>query len=183
MRLRERAETFIFKETRVLANLSNGRYVVFPGGGVDKSETPIEAAKRECREEAARRLINLTPAHPPTVQIWPEGFTKDKWAKDFQGGYTYWFTGSSSDDADNQRHKDYEPGFKFYPIKDVLAKLKLELSGSWAEDVKVRMAVLETHLAAARPVKDAAAKTAVRVQSMTLPTSVSDIPFRLRARI
>lgn len=183
MRLRERAETFIFKENKVLANLGNGRYVVFPGGGVDKTETPIQAAKRECQEEAARRLINLTPAHPPTVQIWPEGFTKGKWAKDFQGGYTYWFTGSSSDEADTTKHKDYEPGFKYHPIKDVLAKLKLELSGSWAEDVKVRMAVLETHLAAARPVKDAAAKTAVNVQSLTIPTPKPATGFRLSARI
>lgn len=161
MHLRERAEVMTFKDNRVLANLSNGSYVVFPGGGINKGETPIEAAKRECLEETARRATNLTPAHPPTVQIWPEDFAKsNKWAKDYKGGYTYWMTASASDDVESTKHKDYEDGFQWHPIKVVLERLKHEAGNSWANDVHVRIKIIETHMAAQKPVAEGEKKEA-----------------------
>lgn len=149
MKLRPRAEVFAFKENRVLANLT-GPYVVFPGGGVDVGESPKDAARRECMEEAARRLIDVTVAHAPTLQVWPKSYADTKgrkWAEGFAGGLTYWFTGNTSDEPLQDRHRDYEPGFAWHHCKKVIDRLKQEAGGEWKDDVKVRLTVLETHLA------------------------------------
>ena len=153
MRLRPRSEIFIFKDMRVLAD-TTGSWVVFPGGGINPNETPIEGAKREALEEAARRVINLTPAHCPTVQLWSEEFRKaNKWAKDYVGGYSYWFTGSTSDEPERKKHRDYQPGFAWHSVKECIDKLRHESGGKWADDVHVRIKILEAHVAAHQPRK------------------------------
>lgn len=165
MRLRPRAEIFIFKEKRVLADLTSHSYVTFPGGGIEMNETPIEAAKREAVEECARRVINLTPAHPPSVQLWPEGFSKvNKWGKDYVGGYSHWFTGSSSDEPEKKKHKDFQKGFDWHPVQECIDRLKHDSGGSWGDDVRVRIKILEAHLAAHQPRKSAA-KTLIPTNS------------------
>jgi 8-oxo-dGTP pyrophosphatase MutT (NUDIX family) len=148
MHLRPRAEVIVFKDMKVLADLTGG-HVVFPGGGIEMHETPIEAAQRECQEEAGRRVINLTPAHKGTLQFWHKDFAKgNRWAKDFIGGYSHWFTGSSSEEPVAKKHKDYQPGFDYHPVKVVLDKLKHELGGDWAEEVQARINILQAHLCA-----------------------------------
>lgn len=148
MKLRPRSEVICFKRNRVLCAMKPD-YVCFPGGGVDPKESPVEAAKREGREEAGREIINCTPAHPPTVQLWPEGYAKDKpWAKGHTGGFTFWMTGSTSENPvpPSDRHKDYEPLMDWHPVRVVLQRLKKHLTGDWADDNKVRIAILEAHL-------------------------------------
>lgn len=151
MKLRIRSEVFIFKEGKVLANLAKG-YVCFPGGGIDPHEHPVDAAKRECLEEADRVLIGCTPAHPPTVQLWSEAFKKSKadWTADFTGGFTHWMTGSSSrlpyHPDPRMRHADYEPGFAWYDPQELVEKLAHEMTGEWVDDVKVRQEVLKAHI-------------------------------------
>jgi 8-oxo-dGTP pyrophosphatase MutT (NUDIX family) len=155
MNLRTRAEVFIFKRNNVLCAYTP-KYVCFPGGGVDKGETPKEAAQREAMEEAGRKVINCTVAHPPVVQHWTkeyrESVNKAKaWAagKNYTGGYTYFMTGSSSDlpVPPAERHEDYEGNMDWHPVKHVIEKLKRELRGDWKEDVTARVKILETHLA------------------------------------
>jgi len=153
MNLRPRAEVFIFKRNRVLCAYRPD-YVCFPGGGVDKGENAREAAIREGFEEAGRKVINCTVAHPPTVQIWSKEYKEKKgadkaWAREFDGGLTYWMTGSSSDNPvpPADRHPDYETRMDWHPVREVIQKLKPEQSGNWADDVKVRIKILETHLA------------------------------------
>lgn len=161
MRLRPRAEALCFKDNSVFCHWKNG-YVCFPGGGVDPNESPVKAAKREFMEEADRVLMNCTVAHEPTSQVWPEGYSKkEKWSRGYDGGLTFWMTGTTFDTpvhaTASLRHPDYEEGFSFKPIREVLEKLKKEEEGPWADDVKVRRTILETHLKMNAPYKAAEA--------------------------
>ncbi len=151
MELRTRAEAIIFKDGKVLANVAKG-YVCFPGGGIDPHESAVQAAKRECLEEADRILIGCTPAHAVTTQLWSEKFKARKadWCKGFVGGKTHWMTGCSSwspyHPDPRMRHEDYEPGFDWYAPEKLLARLSDEVDGDWADDVKVRRSILTAHI-------------------------------------
>ncbi len=165
MRLRPRAEVFIFKRNRILC-APRKDHVVFPGGGIDPNESAKDAAIRETFEEAGRRLINCTVAHPPTVQKWSKEYIarKSEWKDGYEGGFTYWMTGSSADNpvSPGLRHEDYESGMDWRSVREVIEMLKKELSGDWGDDAKVRSLILETHLAMQKTHKIADA----RIQSL-----------------
>lgn len=154
MKLRVRAEAIIFKRNRVLCKLEP--YVCFPGGSIDPHESANAAAIRETFEEAGRKLTHPSVAHPPTTQLWAKGF--DKLGKDYEGGFTYWMTGSAADlpVVPLDRHDDFEPDMDWHPVKEVIVKLKSESANSdWSDDVKVRIKILETHLASQKMYKEA----------------------------
>lgn len=169
MKLRLRAEAMCFKDDKVLCHWKRG-YVCFPGGGVDANESPVKAAKREFMEEADRVLLNCTVAHEPTNQVWPAGYSKkEKWAKGYEGGLTFWITGTTSADPvhrGSQRDADFESEFAWHPVAEVVEKLEKEMTGDWADDVKVRHTILETHLKMNAPIKAAWA------MSLRLPNSL-----------
>lgn len=152
MKLRARAEVMIFKRNRVLCGFRKD-YVCFPGGGIDANESAKDAAIRETWEESGRKLIHPTVAHPPSIQIWPKEYSK---GKDHEGGQTYWMIGSAADlpvpPAD--RHDDYEAMY-WHPVKEVIRRLKKEMTKGWADDVAVRIKILETHLGMQRTHKTA----------------------------
>ncbi len=159
MKLRARAEVIIFKRNRVLCSV--GSYVTFPGGGIDPNESALDAARRETFEESGRKLIHASVAHPPTTQLWPKGYAEkkgNKWADGYDGGFTYWMTGSAADlpVVPGERHKDYEADTDWRPVKEIIEKLKADAAGSWGDDVKVRIKILETHLDMQRDHKEAA---------------------------
>jgi 8-oxo-dGTP pyrophosphatase MutT (NUDIX family) len=147
MKYRPRVEVFCFRGATVLSGVAKGGYVLFPGGGIDPKENAVEAAKREFAEEAGRRLINCTVAHPPSTQAWPKAYRESKgWKEGFEGGQTVWMTGScSSEDLPSLHHKDYEPSLSWRQVDDVIVRLKKELDGGWASDVRVRLAILRAH--------------------------------------
>lgn len=176
MKLRPRAEVICFNPqgTRVLCGYSPEGYTMFPGGGIDPEESAMAAAKREALEETDRRVTTCTVAHAPTVQVWPEGYGDDKtWSKGYQGGLTYWMTGSASPDPVHEdpkdRHEDYEQEFGWKPIAAVLERLENEVKGDWAEDVKVRIAVLQDHKQLHQPQKHAAEILAL-TEDLDLPS-------------
>src|SRR5271157_958077 len=169
MKLRVRAEVLSFKDGKVLCHWNRG-YATFPGGGVDPNESPVKAAKRECMEEADRVLVNCVVAHEPTTQTWPAGYAKrEKWAKGYEGGLTYWMTGTTSETPFHHlrdaRHKDYEE-FEWKPLEEVITRLKEELKGDWHADVEVRLKLLETQVEMAKPIK-AAWSTPMRLPELT----------------
>lgn len=173
MKMRVRSEVLAFRKNRVLADLT-GSWVVFPGGGVDKGENPREAAKREFREEAGRDVINVDVASHPTLQTWPKDYAaKATWSKGYTGGCTYWFTGSTSEEVTDGSHKDFQAGFDWHPIKDVIERLKGELPGDWTNDVKARIDILKTHLEAGQKIAELVGPSAPLLASVPLATTIS----------
>jgi 8-oxo-dGTP pyrophosphatase MutT (NUDIX family) len=149
VKLRPRVEVFCFKDDKVLCHRLAG-YVTFPGGGIDPFESAIMAARRETFEETDRALINARVAHPPTAQVWPDDTKGKPWAKGFDGGYTYWITGSVGDAPRRQpgeRHADYEE-FEWLPIGAVLGWLGEDKAKptAWSDDIDVRRDILQTHM-------------------------------------
>jgi len=145
MRLRPRVEVFCFRGPKVLAGYRG--YVLFPGGGIDPRENAVEAAKREFAEEASRRLTNCTIAHPQTTQKWSDKYKSDgkEWKKNFDGGVTTWVTGSSSDEIQALKHRDFETSLEWKPVDEVIEKLKSLKGTDWANDNLTRIAILTAH--------------------------------------
>ena len=61
---RETSDCFILYKGKLVARVSTNsktkkKYITFPGGGIDKGETPIQGAKRECIEEVGAKLKYL----------------------------------------------------------------------------------------------------------------------------
>ncbi len=61
---RETSDCFILYKGKLVARVSinsktKNKYLTLPGGGIDKGETPLQGAKRECIEEVGAKLKNL----------------------------------------------------------------------------------------------------------------------------
>jgi 8-oxo-dGTP pyrophosphatase MutT (NUDIX family) len=144
MNYRPRVEVFCFRGPRVLAGYSKHGYVVFPGGGIDRKENAIEAAKREFLEEAHRYVRNLTIAHTPTTQVWPKDYAKKNLGYD--GGTTIWMTGSCGELLPTTPHKDYESSLDWRKIEDVVNLIVHSPTyNDWKEDNDTRISILESH--------------------------------------
>jgi len=146
--LRERCEVICLRNDLVFCSIENG-YVVFPGGGVQKGEELGDAVRRETMEEADRGLINLRLCGDPTVQIWPEGFSKGKdkaWTKGFVGGMTWWFTADvdyTPIHSEKGRHSDFEEGYTWHPVKTILDQLAKDMDGDFGAEAKGRKQIIE----------------------------------------
>ncbi len=56
---RETSDCFLIYKGKLIAKVMDGKYLAFPGGGVDDGETPTEAASREVMEEVGAKLSSL----------------------------------------------------------------------------------------------------------------------------
>jgi hypothetical protein len=68
---RETSDCFLLYKNKIVC-LDNKTYLSFPGGGVDKGESPEKAAKRECKEEIGAKLKSLKHVITVTWDWFPE---------------------------------------------------------------------------------------------------------------
>ena len=149
MKFRPRAEAICFRNDTVLADWTMP-YVCFPGGGVDPGESAVDAVIRETWEEAGRRLLHPQVLHPPVENAWKTR-PKGAWAEGYDGSRTYWFTGTTQiDPVRGVKHQDFQPHFSWKPIAQILERLRHDKDGSWAAEVRARIAILEAHQAGRR---------------------------------
>jgi len=74
---RETSDCFLLYKGKLVARVStnyntNNKYLSFPGGGIDKGETPIKGATRECLEEIGAKLKSLKIACTVCWDWFPE---------------------------------------------------------------------------------------------------------------
>lgn len=74
---RHRVECFILKDDKLCVGIGHGesgKYIAFPGGGVDKNENWEEAVKRETLEEIGIQIKNIEHLNERLIIDWNEIF-------------------------------------------------------------------------------------------------------------
>lgn len=74
---RETSDCFLLYKGKLVARSAtnsntNKKYLSIPGGGIDKGETPLQGAKRECIEEVGAKLKSLNIACTVCWDWFPE---------------------------------------------------------------------------------------------------------------
>jgi len=74
---RETSDCFLLYKGKLVARTAinantNKKYLSLPGGGIDKGETPLQGAKRECLEEVGAKLKSLSIACTVCWDWFPE---------------------------------------------------------------------------------------------------------------
>lgn len=129
--LRRRAEVIVTYGGTVLCRRKPG-YLLLPGGGVDKGESPEQAAIRETLEEAGARLADMSDeSDHPKIRSWPpKGHPISKGS---DGIETYFFTAEWAGDWEGD-HPDRED-FGWLPLRDAVnyqAKCLGDPENEWA---------------------------------------------------
>ncbi len=145
--LRNNCEGFFFTEKSKLLAKKTSFGVIFPGGGIDGFEDPINGMIRETYEETGAKIddINLIKT---TDLIWDENWIKtDKQKKryeKFKGDKMYFFTGKviCFEDPD-KKENDFWFDDKIMHIDEVINHLKERLSKESSEYIRHQLDILE----------------------------------------
>ena len=78
---RETTDAFLIYNGKLLS-LDKGRYMLFPGGGVDPGETPIQAVRREIKEEVGCKVDKLSLVATIDSDWFPEWADTEKRKRD-----------------------------------------------------------------------------------------------------
>lgn len=123
---RKTSDCFLFYKGKIVAK-DFGYYIGFPGGGIDKGETPVEAARREIKEEIGANVSKLRLLGHIKWDWHPEWANNDKRKKryaKYRGEDVYLFIGKidnfekpTSDEGD-----DWTP--EFMKTKKLIKKLQ-----------------------------------------------------------
>ena len=96
---RETTDAFLIYNGKLLS-LDKKRYMQFPGGGVDPGETPIQAVRREIKEEVGCKVDKLSLVATIDSDWFPEWADTEKRKKryqQFRGERTHLFVGFIKD--------------------------------------------------------------------------------------
>ena len=139
--MRPRAAVILLQGERIalIERHRQGRhYIVFPGGKIEKGETPGEAAKREVKEELG---LDVT-IHQMVAEVWYQGSAQYYFLADVSGGQFGHGTGSEMNSLPGSEKGTYLP--VWMPVAEilkqpVLPKLVAEfvqrsLCKGWPED-------------------------------------------------
>ncbi len=134
---KERVEVIIknrLGEILIGRNPRHGAYV-FPGGGVDKNETILEAAKREVQEETGKNISNISRLGKDFVYRTPKGEVS---STSFCTGTLQGGPKSKNFGADNDILKD----IKFRSKKEVIKLLKSVVRKGYESPAENRIKML-----------------------------------------
>jgi 8-oxo-dGTP pyrophosphatase MutT (NUDIX family) len=125
-------------EVRILAMNTNKGYMLFPGGGVDKGETPIQAITRETFEETGAILSNIKQLGKVEF-IWDEDWAvSDKQKRrytQFKGEEMHFYTGEITHFEEIKNiQEDTWQGEKLMNVKEVIKAI--EDTKPFSKDIK-----------------------------------------------
>jgi 8-oxo-dGTP pyrophosphatase MutT (NUDIX family) len=122
---------FITKDKKILAQNTGKKYLVFPGGGIDKGEHADSAVVRETLEETGA-IIKLPIKDLGVVQfLWDEEWIRTekqkKRFKKYKGEEMHFFFGTIKEFKENHKqYEDYWEGEKLMPISKAIKIIKKE---------------------------------------------------------
>lgn len=113
---RPRAEVIVHTPKGILGRLAAKHWFKIPGGGIDKGERPVDAARRETIEESGHNLGELKHVGVNRYEIPPEQAAKSKHKN--TATVNHLFVAKSVGKMD-VKHKDLE-NYKIHPFKKVI---------------------------------------------------------------
>lgn len=115
---------FLDKNNNILAQVSKEGYLLFPGGGIEKQETPEQGLIRETFEETGAILEEPLEFLGKLKIIWDEQWAKtDKQKKryeHYQGDEMYFFFGRIKEFKQSESHEDIWQGEKLIPLEKAI---------------------------------------------------------------
>ncbi len=120
---------FINRKGKILAQDTQKGYIVFPGGGISKGESPEQAIHRETLEETGMQILNLTKVGEVKLVYSPDWAKTERQRqryKTYKGEHLILFFGYAKPAKDKQ-HKNEEDqwqGEKFMSIQEAIQKIQ-----------------------------------------------------------
>jgi 8-oxo-dGTP pyrophosphatase MutT (NUDIX family) len=134
---RKTCEIYLTLGKNILAQ-DRGEYIEFPGGGIDKNETPEQAAIRETLEETGAVIESLKELKIINFK-WDENWAKTEKQKarynQFKGEEMHFFTGKIKEFVNNL-HDDSWKGEKLILLKKVIELIKSQPFSSEIKDYR-----------------------------------------------
>jgi|SRR3989344_2855940 len=119
---------FLDKNNNILAQVSKEGYLLFPGGGIEESETPEQGLIRETFEETGAMLEEPLKELGKLKIVWDSNWAKTgkqkKRYEQYQGDEMYFFFGRIKEFKQQQDHEDAWQGEKFIPLQKAIKILE-----------------------------------------------------------
>lgn len=131
---RIRSEAVVYNDSGILCIYEDG-YILFPGGGTDQGETPLQGVLREAIEEADTKLLDIKECGKLTA-VWDRDNPLDP---DYIGEVTHFFTAFNGGTLGTE-HRDRE-NFEVKPFNEVIAFIEKVMTlpeQKWAEQNNLR---------------------------------------------